>query len=519
MSAETGHDLDAVDSGTGSALHHSVHPRRHRNLLASPFLRLPTELVLKIFVRAIEIESENNRLVPLVLTAICHKFREIGVTSSKLWGTVDLVTPPIAELFLERCNYDPQTLKRSPTASENKLECLVGDPGRTALWEKLKGCKFNGLRSIVFEGTKYELDVRVAGILRRAPNLSNLEIYNIQPGPELPSPISSSLPNLSTLRVRGFWVSWTSPLLRNLTQLVLDFSSPNLPLEPTSIGMFLTALAKCPNLEILILIHVGPDSLNGHQDNCNTVVQLCRLQDLRLEFSDPRMVGYILSHIEYPESTQLAVKVTAEIHDDLPEAISLVFPYRNVQTSQHFCKSKAITIHLGNNRFQFSTGNLRISFEESRRNFAHREHLGVLAQVASKIVEVVGGDTTASLRLEAIAIVPPDGMWEVLLRGLPRLEQICYGLIRMKGDKEFVDPFVFVFSRPCGGEPVCPWLQHLELSKVVVTQDTSAVLLERALVGRDVCDRRLKRLGLCGDATEDDWLVLEPFRRLVDKIR
>jgi len=516
MSAETRHDLDAIDSGTESALHHSVHPIRRRNLLTSPLLRLPTELTLKIFVCAIEIESDENRPVPLVLTAICHKLREIGVASSKLWDIVDLVTPPIAELFLKRCNYDPHTLKRTQTTSESKLKYPAGDPRRDALWGRLVGCTFNGLRSIVFEGTKYEFIARVVGVLRRAPNVSNLEIYNTRPRPGLPWPISDPLPNLSTLRVRKFWISWTSPLLRNLTQLVLDLSPFSLPPEPTSIEMFLTALAKCPNLEILNLTHVGPDSLSGHQDSCDTLVQLRRLKDLRLRFSDPSRIGYILSHIEYPESTQLAVKVTAEIHNDLLEAISQVLPYRNIQTSQHFCKSRAITIRLGYSHFQFSTNNLLVNFEESPCNFAYRANPQILARVASKIIGVVGGDTTASLRLEAWITNPPDGMWEVLLHGLPRLERICYDLRGMERDRKFTDPFVFVFSQLFTGEPVCAQLQHLELPKRILTQDASILQLERALTERNTRGKRLKSIGLSGGSTKaDDELVLERFRGLV----
>jgi len=50
--------------------------------------------------------------------------------------------------------------------------------------------------------------------------------------------------------------------------------------------MFLIALANCPNLEILDLAHAGPELLDGHQENCDTVIQLHRLRELFLEFRD-----------------------------------------------------------------------------------------------------------------------------------------------------------------------------------------------------------------------------------------
>jgi len=520
-SAKSGHDLNAVNTGIESTLHRLVHLCRRRNLFASPLLCLPTELILKIFVcAAIEIESDDNRPV-LVLTAICHKLREIAVASPELWGTVDLITPPIAELFLERCKYDPHTLRRSSTTSErrSKAKYLVGDPRRDALWEKLKDYTFDGLQSIIFEGTQHEFVIGVAGILRKAPNVSNLEIINIRSRPGLSWPVNDPLSNLSTLRVHKFWISWDSPLLRNLTQLVMSLSPFSRPSVPTSIEMFLTALANCPNLEILNLTHVGPDSLDGLQDNCDMVVQLRRLQDLRLGFSDPSRIGYILSHIECPESAQLVVQVTAEIHYDLLETISKILPHRNIQTSQHFRKSEAIAICSGYRHFHFSTHNLLVNFEEPSGNFAYRVTHHVLAQLASKILEVIGGDTTTSLHIGSWRIDPPHEMWRVLLHGLPRLERVCYHLRGVEEDREFVNPLIFVFSLPFEGEPVCPRLQHLEIPKRILTQDTSAVWLERILTERDASGRRLRRIGLSGNATEGDWLVLEPFRHLVDEVR
>ena len=45
-------------------------------------------------------------------------------------------------------------------------------------------------------------------------------------------------------------ISWTSPLLRNLSRLVLIPGFAICLFEPTSVEMFLTALANCPVLVI-----------------------------------------------------------------------------------------------------------------------------------------------------------------------------------------------------------------------------------------------------------------------------
>ena len=491
MSGQSGHGLDVVDASTGSTLRRLIHGYRCRNFLSSPLLRLPTELILKIFAHVIERDDNNdnhdNRHVAslLVLTAICYQLREAGTTSPQLWGAVDLTTPPIAELFLERCKYDPHTLKKTTSTSESLSLYPTENPRRDAVWEKLEGRTFNNLRSIIFVGTRHEFSLRIVGVLQRAPNVSDLDLSGFQyPFYEVrPWPISDLIPNLSTLRLRTFPISWTSPLLRNLTGLILDFPPRTFPSEHTSIEMFLTALANCPKLEILGLTYTGPDLPDGLHDNCDTVVQLHNLRWLSLQFFDPSTVGYILSHIGYPESTKLTVYVPASTNPDLTDIISQTLPQRSVRTIQHCRKSTRLSLHLLSMPF-FSTDKLSFCFTGTGdRSQVYQVEPRVLVRFASKIVEVVGGETIISLEIVAREIDPPDRVWEELLHGLPRLERLWYGLTREEGDQDLVNPFVSVFSQPFEGGPVFPWLQHLKLPRVVLTQDASAMCLKRALTG------------------------------------
>ena len=511
MSTQSGHELGVVDISVESTLH------RRGNLLASPLLRLPTELILEIFAYAVEPDDDDDDrgLLPLVLTAICHQLRETGIASPQLWSTVDLTTPPIAELFLERCKYDPHTLMRFPSIFEVEPD---ENPRRDTLWEKLEGRAFNRLRSIVFEGTRHEFARRVVGVLQRAPNVSNLNLCSLWSDQQkLPWPVGDTTPNLSTLRLSGFSIRWTSPLLRNLTQLVLDF----LP-EPfskyTSIEVFLTALANCPNLEILDLKNTGPDLLYGRQERCDTVVQLCRLQGLSLEFRDPYRVGYILSHIGYPESVKLGVCVSLDMAPDLPETLSQFFPHRNAQAIQHFRRSTALTIHLDDDP-RFFTDNFLVHFQEPDTDFGFLSSPQISTQFASKIVDIVGGDTIISLVIKARGNCLPNGMWEVLLHGLPQLEQIRYHHLSGDGDRPLVDSFVLIFSQLFEGSPVCPRLQCLELPKGALAQDASVTALKCALTERDACGRRLRWMGLSDVvARAEDRLALEQFRDLVDEV-
>ena len=385
----------------------------------------------------------------------------------------------------------------------------------------MEGRTFNNLRSLVFEGGEHEFARKVVGLLRRAPNVSNLDLNNIlyDPTQELPWPISDLIPNLSTLRLHNFSICWTSPLLRNLTRLTLGSEFPQFPPEHVSIEMFLAALANCPDLEILDLTHTGPELLNSRQSNCDVVIQLRRLRELSLKFLNPSTVGCILSHIGYPESTRLAVYVQISMRTDLAESISQVLPHRDVQAIQHFRQLTFLTV-CPDYHPQFSANNLLVRFQEPGIHTDPYRNPQAPARLAPKIVEVVGGDTIISLSIESWRIDLPGEMWEALSHGLPRLARIRYHRTWEESDLGLVNSFILVFSRPFEGQPVCPRLEYLDLPRGVLNQDSSAAALKRALTERDVCGRRLKRIRFSDDSEAEvgDLLVFETFRDLVDEV-
>jgi len=532
MSTQSDHESDVVEASTESTLQLSCHLRRHRNFLTSPLLRLPTELVLKIFAHATEPDdnddtsdsdsssSSDDSQTLLALTATCHQLREIGIASPGLWSTVNLTIPPLAELFLERCNYDPHILIKSLSASERRSRYPVRNPSREAAWERLEGRALNNLHSIIFRGLPSEFTWRVVDVLRKAPNVSTLDLHNswTHPKVNLPWPPGDPIPNLSALRLWNFLISWTSPFLQNLRQLTLEAVPPRLPSEHTSIETFLAALARCPHLEVLSLTQTGPDLPVGHQDGCDTVVQLHRLRKVYLEFHDPPRVGYILSHIGYPESTDLELAVPFGANTDPSDTISQVLPHRKTGAIQHSHKPTDLTVYLDSDLI-FYIDTLFIQLQDGGST-VRQVNPQAFTQFASKVVEVVGRDVIVSLTMKIQFFDLSDEMWEAFVHGFPRLERIRYELRREEEDRNFTDPFLLVFSRPFEGGPVCPRLQHLELPWAVFTHDSSATVLKRALAERDACGRRLKRMGATGDRTEkNDKLVFEPFRDLVDEIQ
>jgi hypothetical protein len=511
------HSVDQVEADIGSTHQRVYDLRRYRNLLASPLLHLPTELIVKIFGYAIDSDYEDDgntddntddsdesddgsssteeRPTLLVLTGICHKLREIGTTTPRLWSTIHLAAPSLTKLFLEKCNYDPRILiaLRSPYNE------------REATWKQLDGCTFKNLRSLVFKGSISQFNHRAIPLLQGAANLSGLEVQNVDRiGSPLPWNPTTPIP-LSTLRLRGCSISWTSPLLQNLTRLTLDCS----PFEHTPIETFLAVLAKCPDLESLELSNTGPDPPSDHRDNRDAVIQLCRLRRLSLNFWKPSTVGHILSHIGYPESVRVKVFTSVAGGDDLSEIISQVIPH-DTDTFRHFQRSKALTIRLGN-IYKFSTDQLRCL--EIRWRRPSQDFVGLI----SKSLELVGKDTVVSLSVKTLCIDLTYEFWEGLLHGLPRLKQIKYqpyGGAR----SDSIESFISVLSQPFEGGPICPELQDLESSKKVLTWNPS--LLKHALAKREALGKRLKRIGFSGTwMKEDDIQVLALFQNHVDEAR
>ena len=159
--------------------------------------------------------------------------------------------------------------------------------------------------------------------------------------------------------------------------------------------------------------------------------------------------------------------VPVYLDTDLPETIPRVLPRRNAQNIQHLRGSAALAIYLDDDP-HFFTNNLLVHFQGHDFYFGLLRSPRILTRFASKIAEVVGRDTIISLDIEAREINPPDGMWEVLLHGLPQLERICYDHIGEE-DGPLANSFVLVFSRLFEGSPVCPRLQRLELPKGMLT--------------------------------------------------
>ena len=567
MSAQNEDELAAVETSIETTLQRLYQLRRHRNFLASTLLRLPTELVLKIFECAIELstdgggdrggsdddsddeddtdtdsdsdtdsdehDSHHCRLefgikfrgdhrspaspkcgpTLLVLVAICHKLRQIGITTPRLWNTVNLDIPSLAKIHLKWCNYDPHTLTQQSRRARKRQST---EESRKALWKQLEGRPLNNLRSLVFKGGSSEFRCRFIPILQTATNLSSLDLESTDfVGTELPWNSSSPFPHLSTLRLYGFSISWTLPLLRNLTQLSLDHGSFSPLTQHTPTETVLAALANCPALESLRINRPELDSPSARRDSCDPAVQLPKLQSLCLGLQHSSTAGHILSRLKYPQSAHVDVTVPTDSDHDISGTISRILPPDDASTLKNFQHSKTLTIYLDNNEYAFSTDKSTI---RCRGRFIDSSH-AKMTRAASKTLEVVGGETVTYLSVRTWHVGLTGVMWEKLLQGLPQLERISYRCHDEDSDLDVTDPFISAIYRLYQEKLICPRLQHLELPEEVLDWESSAATLKHALMVRESLGARLKRLGLNDGTTElGNRLMLQRFVEHVDEI-
>lgn len=502
------HELQTMDAERETVLLNPIHLRRQRNLLVSPLFRLPFELILEIFLFAVQLSYCGDWVTH---TAICHRVREMLIHSPLPWRIIHVGSVPLAKLFLERCNFDPHTL----FAMERLRPPLPRVTDKTQFWEELKGRTLNNLRFFMFQGIDTEFENNAVDLLRRTPNLSTLEIESDRSLIWfLEWPLDYQLPNLTMLRIKKVAINWNAPILRNLTKFILD--SPH---TFTSVKTFLSVLKNCPDLESLHLISTGPSPRIDTQHG-DEVVPLQKLEELFLrsvQEGEEDVVACILSHIWFPEST--VVQLETASHHGPRAAISRILPPPDAVIFQRLRKATIIAIDFGPRSYQLVTDNFRLVLTPG--HFRHQNlsnlNLEAVSRFVPKVVEIIGGDTVITLHVRfdpSYGNEVPRGVWEALFHGFPHLELISYDA-GFEWDADAVDPFSSVLCEPFEGRLVCPQLRYLRIPRSF-TQGPSAAALNQTLLERAACGRGSKEISINREL--EDELALLGFFSEVDEV-
>ncbi|KAJ7659757.1 hypothetical protein DFH06DRAFT_1130510 [Mycena polygramma] len=105
-----------------------------------PFLTLPTEIIIEIFVRCLadKVVLPSSDTLPMVLGSVCRQWRSIALSTPTLWASLELTLDPnlprefyiVLETWLSRSGQQPLTLSASyqcdsATSSSEALTLLL----------------------------------------------------------------------------------------------------------------------------------------------------------------------------------------------------------------------------------------------------------------------------------------------------------------------------------------------------------------------------------------------------------
>ena len=194
-----------------------------------------------------------------------------------------------------------------------------------AIQEKLQVC-VSRICHFFFSADIPQFPETLERLISPAPTLERLSLTcGGQDFPEyavIPETLFGGItPRLSSLELREYGISWTSPLLRGLRYLYIR-SAPVYP----SLSVWLDALDEMPQLEILTLQWASPeaDDAGSIPFDVERTATLPSLTHIDISES-PRDCSFTLTHLDLPALTCLSVKT---FHDLMYGSnVRDVFPY------------------------------------------------------------------------------------------------------------------------------------------------------------------------------------------------
>ncbi|KAI0718417.1 hypothetical protein C8T65DRAFT_693821 [Cerioporus squamosus] len=325
--------LTSPYTGTALPLADIMQLRDHDLVLMAPAAELPPKVLEKIFL-ALQAESisdvspcdDSGFRAPWVQAAtwVCHRWREVALTTPKLWSTIRISSrtcePEAIDTLIKR-------------AGDEDLEVFVDGLGL----DMPKACALvqpHGQRVSVLSVDFDEVQAATVQVLlmHMGPRLGNLQLYCDMPAAEHGLVLDpETVPSLHTLVVRHIYVQPKAEM-GSLTELTLEqlWGAG----EKEQRGQLLyTILAMCPNLEILDLTDAMPRADHLDPDTTPT-----------LEFSKMRsmVVNELaidlpanLAHFKLPASAELLI--TARYDSCPPEwdDETTVLPMNVLPGNQH----------------------------------------------------------------------------------------------------------------------------------------------------------------------------------------
>ncbi|CAL1710424.1 unnamed protein product [Somion occarium] len=278
----------------------------------------------------------------VTLTAVCRKWRAMGLDSPLLWTDIDALNLDRAEVFLRRSG---------TTAAHVRLYAIYQEGAEYAA--RLADILSDHVEHITSLTLSARLPLlsdiltRITFSLGAIQNLS-LEAWHytfslhdsITPTVFTPT-ITKQLDNIS---LYGVFLPFNSPMFVGLLTLHLGYHNPRPELAP-SMDEFLAVLKNCPHLTDLRLCYAGPTVDTLRRGGTTPVVrrlELSCLQTLSLEL-EARNIALLLTHLVISEHTR--VNLTCYLEES--DSVTSIIPPHSTLMVLNVCRTlrvRAVTL-------------------------------------------------------------------------------------------------------------------------------------------------------------------------------
>jgi hypothetical protein len=244
-------------------------------------------------------ERKTFHLEWIRVARVCRRWREAALNHPRLWSHVNCTELTVAGMvgILVRAKMAPLHLE--------------ADLGR---WSFARINAFGRLLEAHLSHTRHlsigghcHFGSEFAPLSSPAPTLESLTL-STYPGDPRPAPIPDNLnctsPNLTSLQLTDYHISWKSPLIRGLRNLQIRLGY-SLEARP-ELEDWLDALNEMPQLKLLSLQSATPVAPQGDPRISRTIT-LPSLTHFHINEYHARDCAFALAHLVLPTLTRLSI--------------------------------------------------------------------------------------------------------------------------------------------------------------------------------------------------------------------
>ena len=288
---------------------------KYRRNARVPISRLPPETLATIFaLLSHSVYAEKRSYTEwLHVTHVCHYWREVALSCSYLWSYINFnkLNPASIIEILARAKMSPLHLE---------VNINYWSKGRFDALERLLEAHISHTRQLTISGELRNLPER---LVSPAPALELLSLSSLDfapSAPVIPDALLSAAPNLTSLELDGYGISWKIPL-KGLRTLKMKKASKGFTLND-----WLDALNEMPQLGTLVLHNASPEVSHDSllTSGPRRTVTHPSLTQFNISAS-ARDCALALVHLVLPALTSL--QVTADSHCEDGEDVRLLIPY------------------------------------------------------------------------------------------------------------------------------------------------------------------------------------------------